>query len=689
MVKRSLVVILAFALLLVGCMRVGGSPQTPTAGPVAPGVRPSSELAIATPAALNPSPIPIGRTATPRPSSPASTAAPTPTSPPDEALALLDANERPLRDQVILARALGSCRATPDNCPSVARETPLEVRVGERRSFFVSDLVDNSQNEISAELRYAGPVALIYVEDGLAYNQAALEAVARTFEQEIYPRTREIFGSELQPGVDGDARITILNARDRSSRVLGYYSSQDSLPRQINRFSNEREMFFMNLALMPFDSPTYQEVLAHEFQHMIHQHQQAGSAIWFNEGASQLSADLNGFIEHDLPLLYLYDPDVQLTGWSSSPERSGSHYGAAHLFMRYIYAQYAGEEQIRPLITANAGKNLDAFVELATAERPDISSFAQLVADWAVANLVDDPEVADGRYTYATGHELPSLLPMRTQPTLLPNGQSSGTLAQFGVAYLQLPAGTTELTFRGATRVNLVGASTRGRYSWWSDRGDDSVATLTRAFDLRGLAQATLRFTTWYELERDYDYAFVTVSTDGGQTWETLPGKFTTDRDPQGVNYGFGMTGVSGEPGYDILEGPRGSWIEEQMDLTPYVGQEILLRFWQINDQALEGSGMLLDAISIPELGFSDDVETPDGGWQAEGFVRVPATLPQQWELRLVRTASDGRVRVEPLPVDSRGNANIDAPADETLVLVVVPATPHTSERADYTITVP
>lgn len=689
MVKRSLVVLLTFVLLLVGCVPAGGLSQPPIATPIVPGVRPSSELAIATPVALNPSPISIGRTATPRPSLLTSTAAPAPTSVADDALALLDANQRPLRDQVILARALGSCRATPNNCPSVARDTPLEVRVGERRSFFVSDLTDNSQNEITAELRYAGPVALIYVEDGLAYNQSALEAVARTFEQEIYPRTREIFGSELQPGVDGDTRITILNARDRSSRVLGYYSSQDSLPRQINRFSNEREMFFMNLALMPFDSPTYQEVLAHEFQHMIHQHQQAGSAIWFNEGASQLSADLNGFVEHDLPLLYLYDPDIQLTGWSSSPDRSGGHYGAAHLFMRYIYAQYAGEEQIRPLITASAGKNLDAFVELATTVRPDIRSFDQIVADWAVANLIDDPDIADGRYTYATGHELPDLLPMRAQPTLLPSGQTSGTLAQFGVAYLQLPTGTTNLTFRGATRVNLVGAPTRGRYSWWSARGDDSVATLTRVFDLRGLSQATLRFTTWYELERNYDYAFVTVSTDGGQTWETLPGKLTTDHDPQGVNYGFGITGVSGEPDYDILEGPRGIWSEEQMDLTPYVGQEILLRFWQINDQALEGPGMLIDEISLPELGFYDDVETQDGGWQAEGFVRVPATLPQHWELRLVRTRSDGGVRVETLPVDPRGNASITTSVDETVVLVVVPTTPHTGERADYTITVP
>ena len=61
-----------------------------------------------------------------------------------------------------------------------------------------------------------------------------------------------------------------------------------------------------------------------------------------------------------------------------------------------------------------------------------------------------------------------------------------------------------------------------GRYVWWSNRGDESDTTLTRTFDLTGLEQATLQAWLWYDIEKDYDYAYVEVSTDGGQTWEVL-----------------------------------------------------------------------------------------------------------------------------------------------------------------------
>ncbi|WP_129673375.1 immune inhibitor A domain-containing protein [Candidatus Chloroploca sp. Khr17] len=602
-------------------------------------------------------------------------------------IALIEASPRRLRDQIELALALGPCRATLDACPRVARTSPLEVEVGQVEPFFVTDLRDNTHISLDAELRYAGPVLLMYVETGLPYVQEDLERAARAFEEEIYPRTREIFGSELQPGVDGDLRITILNARDPSDRVLGYYSSQDSLPRQINRFSNEREMFFMNLALMSFNDPNYLTVLAHEFQHMIHQHEQPGSATWFNEGASQLAEDLNGFVDTGFIPLYLSNPDTQLTAWRVSPGASGAHYGAAHLWMRYIYAQYAGEAQIRPLVQANAGNNLQAFVDLANETRPGYTSFGEMVADWSVANLIDDPTVGDGRYTYATGHELPDLLPSRAQITTI-KSRFAMTLAQFGAAYLFVPPGSTSLTFEGATTIPLTAVAIPGQYAWWSGRSDDSVATLTREFDLRELTSATLRFATWYEIEHDYDYAFVTVSTDGGRTWETLPGQLTTTDDPQGLNYGHGITGISGQPGFRLEEGVRGRWVEETMDLTPYVGQTILLRFWQINDQGFNAPGMLIDNLQIPELGFFDQVDAGPSSWQAEGFVRVDGALPQLWQLRLVRKLSDGTYRVEALVVKDDGSVATSLNPEEEIVLVVVPTTPHTTEQASYQVIV-
>jgi immune inhibitor A len=674
--KNRAITLLCLALLAACAPSVAGpTPAPPTA------------LVVETMPSPTPPPIASALAIGGTPTEPAVTPGPTAPAAGVDELAALDASPRVARDQVELARALGSCRADPEACPTVARTTPLEVQVGELRSFWVADLSTNTQYQIEAELRYAGPVVLMYVEQDLPYRQADLERAAQTFEQEIYPRTREIFGSEVQPGVDGDSRLTILNAADPSGTVLGYYSSQDSLPAQVNRFSNEREMFFMNADALAFDDERYLDVLAHEFQHMIHQNQQPNSAIWFNEGCSQLSEDLNGFIGHGFAATYLFDTDTQLNTWGSAPGESGSHYGAAHLFLRYIYAQYAGEAQIRPLVQADAGDEVGAFVDLARRTRPDIAGFGQLAADWAVANLVDDPAVGDGRYTYRTGHELPSLLPMSPQSTPIDPGETRASVAQFGVDYLALPEGATGLEFRGDTSVGLAAEMPRGRYAWWSNRSDDSLATLTRAVDLRGQSAATLTFDTWYEIENDYDYTFVTVSADGGKTWETLPGTLTTDEDPQGVNYGHGITGVSGVPGGKLEEGDRGIWTSERMDLSPYAGQEVLLRFWQINDQGFNAAGMLIDNIAIPEIGFSDDVEGGPGDWQAEGFVRVDGDLAQSWDVRLVVTAADGSLRVEPLAVGGDGRAMASLGAGESGVLMVMATTLYTTEAAGYAVT--
>ena len=50
----------------------------------------------------------------------------------------------------------------------------------------------------------------------------------------------------------------------------------------------------------------------------------------------------------------------------------------------------------------------------------------------------------------------------------------------------------------------------------------------------------------WYDLETDYDYAYVEVSADGGKTWDILANEHTTITNPSGNSYGPGFTGASG-----------------------------------------------------------------------------------------------------------------------------------------------
>lgn len=639
--------------------------------------------ACATPLAEQPTPSPPpSATAPTAAAAPTAEAQPSATAPaalndPAQAIPLDDsarlaAAEPAPRDQTLLAESFKSI----GDVPEVARTTPLEVKVGQSETFWVSDHINNTNYQVTAVLRYAGPIVLIYVDPALGVEQADIERSARAFEQRIYPRNRQLFGQERSPGVDGDPRLTVLTTNVRGAG--GYFSSADGVVKAVNRFSNEREMFVVGIAP---GSDAYDSTLAHEHQHMIHWNEQRRSPSWFNEGVSTLAEDLNGYISNGTAQLYLQQPDLQLTTWSSDAAQSPAHYGLSQLFLRYFQEQYVGEQGMAELIKADAGNDTEAFARIAARTRPDITSFAQVYADWAVANILNDPAVADGRYAY-------KLLPGAAALTDVGAGEQRAEVSQFGADYLGMLEGPLTVSFDGAETVGLTGAQPHsGAHMWWSNRGDDSISTLTRAFDLSGVERATLEFAAWYELEKDFDYGFVAVSTDAGQTWKTLKGASTTDDDPQGLNFGNGLNGVSGTPGVEPDKGTRGQWIAERMDLSPFAGQPILLRFWVINDDAYNAQGLLIDDIRIPEIGYRDDGEGGEGGWQAQGFVRTSGRLAQQWALRLIRSAG-GALSVSEVPVDQQGRAEVRVADRERAVLAVIGTTPLTTEPASYSYAV-
>ena len=64
----------------------------------------------------------------------------------------------------------------------------------------------------------------------------------------------------------------------------------------------------------------------------------------------------------------------------------------------------------------------------------------------------------------------------------------------------------------------------------WGNAEDAIDTTLTRPLDLTAATAPVLTFKTWFDIERWYDWGYVCVSTDGGATWEALPGDQTHDR---------------------------------------------------------------------------------------------------------------------------------------------------------------
>lgn len=602
--------------------------------------------------------------------------------PGDDTLALLNETMIPPRDRIDLARRLLGVTGIP----APPTTPPAELELGAVRTFWVDNLDNDYEFQVDAELIYKTDHIYVFYEVGQRADWDAIKRSTDRFEEVVRPRIHEVFGEEWSPGIDGDPHLVILHARDMGNWVAAYYASSSQYPTEAVPTSNEAEMFFVNLDTMrgTIGTPEYESVLAHEFQHMVHWHIDQNEESWLNEGASELAAMIAGYGASSFAAQYLRNPALQLNTWPEDNNRA-AHYGAAFMFMAYFYDRY-GEEATTALIRSplNGLSGVETALDAINATDPSTGApvaLADLFGDWVIANLLLDPSAGDGRYAY-------TLEPMQHLPRANPTHQlapSSEPIAlsapQWGANVLALPESAAPRTYRvqfeGDETVSIVPVDAHsGEFMVWSNRADESDTRLTRAFDLTGVSSATLNFWTWYHIEEGWDYAYVTVSTDG-ERWFPLESARTTTDDPHSNAYGPGYTGLS--------EG----WVEETIDLTPYAGQEIMLRFEYITDDAVTQPGLIVDDVSIPEIGYFEDFESGDGGWQSEGWLRMDNRLPQEFLVQLVRPgATDEPVTRLLGPGETpSGEWTITAGGEAGgAMLVVSGLAPVTTEPARYTL---
>ncbi len=189
-----------------------------------------------------------------------STAGPTPEVirggdlPSSETLDVLQNTIAPENDPVELAERLLGIANIPDTVDPPVRP----YRLGDRRTFWVTDTSSDFTFQTEALLRYAGDTIYFWIEDGVSYSENDLFQLATTFEDEIVPLTRDFFGSEWNPGIDNDPHIYILYTTGIGIRTAGYFSSADSLHPLAHEYSNAVEMFVLNADNSPLsDSYTY------------------------------------------------------------------------------------------------------------------------------------------------------------------------------------------------------------------------------------------------------------------------------------------------------------------------------------------------------------------------------------------------------------------------------------------------
>jgi immune inhibitor A len=566
------------------------------------------------------------------------------------------------------------------NIPPTLAPPARPLNTGAQQSFWILNDDTNTTFQVHATLRYITPHSYFWVTDGVPYNQSEIQTFMDTFEDKIYPTDRAFFGSEWTPGVDDDPHIYVLYTNELGSTTGGYFNSNDEYPPQISEYSNAHEMFYISTS-EPLSDPYTFGGLAHEFQHMIHWYQDRNESVFLNEGFSKLAEFINGYPSGGDELVYITDPDINLTDWINGTAGDNvAHYGSSFLFTTYFLDRFG--ENITKALVHDQENGLDSIDHtLAQQNITDPLTGKVITADdffldWTVTNFVQDGSVGDGRYVYHNYPAAPKANPTETIDTC-PVDSAAMTVNQYGVEYIRINCeGNYSLHFEGATSTRLLPADPHsGNYAFWSNKGDLSDMTLTRTFDLTGVSgPISMDYWTWHDIEKDYDYVYIEVSTDG-QQWKILATPSGTANNPNGMSYGWAYTGKSN------------GWIQETVDLSTYAGQKISVRFEYITDQAVNGEGFLLDDLSVPAINYTTDFESSDGGWQAAGFARIENTIPQTFRLALITQASS-RITIQNIPVSIDQSADIPLTIGQSgikdAILVVTGTTRFTRILATY-----
>jgi hypothetical protein len=542
---------------------------------------------------------------------------------------------------------------------------------GALRSFWIVDTATGERRQITARLRTQTPHIAMWVEEDTWHDVRKLQGAAEHVEADIYTRLRAAFGSEWTPGIDMDPHVHILHTTSLSQDVVGYTSSIDEYPSDVFPSSNEAEMITVNIEAVEVGSPGYNALLARELLRLIQRHQDRNETRWVREGLAELAAALCGSSTDSLNQAYLRQTDTSLTAWTDDD----SHRGASYLFLAYFHQRF-GDEGTRALTgeSANGVRGFEAALDKLGAEL----TFDRLFADWLTANYLDSTgETNKARYTYS-GLDLAQPTTSAVYDTYPVRREAS--VHQFGANYILLQ-GEKDLSvqFKGRTQSPLLSRMPNIEdQSWWSNRADQSLTTLTGRFDLRKVDRATLTYRVWYDIESHYDYATVEISADDGRQWHVLPTPSGTGANPYGNNPGWGYTGESV------------GWIQEEIDISDHIGREILVRFSYLTDGAITGEGLLLDDISIRDIDRGRERETRESRWSTQGFVLTDGLVRQDYAALLISKGED--LTVERLLLEEDQSAEWIVPLGtgdvQEAVLVISAVTPQTHQPASYQLSI-
>ncbi len=600
-------------------------------------------------------------------------------------------------------------------------EPPLPVltpiyKPGDHTQFWVAKTDRPTPTRVNATLVATAPNIYLWVEDGLTPTGDLATLAQRIGQLFSFYQRHDLYYNPVNlprlgvssdptdliplPDVDNDPHLYILYTSHLSEQRDALYNPLNSLPVQYAPYSNQHEMLYVNTtpySALEQTDPIFISALARGLYRLIMQIANPQQAAWLTETLNwslmfdiqqqTVSAPtLSAFLQApDTPLLQLPDPTS-----------SAATLGAQQLFINYFVQRYSIAPYTDLFLQPGSGVTpIDAALTAHHVTDPVSGApvtARDAFADFVIANAVNTT-IGDWRYIHRT-LPLPQGQSAATTPIKVPSSQTNLTVNQFATQYFVYTASAAQsiaVSFNGSPtvpRLNFPADRDPADRFYWSGGSHDADATLTRAVDLSGVKQAALTFDAWYDLAADWNYGYVSASTDNGATWQPLAATTTGSEDRNGAAYGVGFTGIS-----NSANSSEPIWLHETVDLTPFAGKHMLLRFEAITLPGHEDQGFAVDNLAIPAIHFSDDAAGDPAGWTLNGWQQIDNQLPQRWIVQAVTSGTQTTLtRVHALisPEDSATSLDTTLPLDsgEALLLAISGANDDTLVPASFSLAV-
>ncbi|MHA1996350.1 MAG: hypothetical protein ACW97Z_17605 [Candidatus Hodarchaeales archaeon] len=375
----------------------------------------------------------------------------------------------------------------------------------------------------------------------------------------------------------------------------------------------------------------YESTVAHEYQHNIHSDWNPDDPSFMNEGCSMYAEVVSGYgVDAAYFNYYFYSPDNSLTEWSDQGNINIlADYGVAALWTIYLSDHYGGGDFVRHFVQSGI-PGIDGIND-ALSDFGFKKTFDDVYHDWRIANLIRS---GDGIYNYISidlnteeyidtmVHEIADLPVYPTTgtdfgPTITILGYNTGksTIGAYGSDYIHFT--DWESKNKRAQKVMFFDGDDNSIFGWeeiddnlWYSGAGNLMNTLLVGETIVVPVDATLDLTTYWDIEEDWDFGFVQISTDGGNTWTSLENEDTSS-----------VIADGGHPDIEAnlpgLTGYSGGVVDIEFDLTAYAGQTVQVGFrymtdwfvveegWYIFGAAVNGEPLSLTPVGVgPEVDF-------------------------------------------------------------------------------------